>query len=71
MTMKVLFFTSPSCGFCPFIEDILKRIVAGVDHLELKVVDISKDIAAAEEYDIVAIPTIVLPNNGGPSTHSK
>lgn len=63
MVLQVLFFTSPTCGFCPFIEDILKRIVAEVDHLELKVIDISNDISLAEEYEIVAIPTIVLPNN--------
>jgi hypothetical protein len=29
----------------------------------LEVIDISKDVEKAEEHEIVAIPTIILPNN--------
>ncbi len=63
MSLKILFFTSPTCSWCPYLESILRQIIKGVDHLELEVIDVTKDITKAGEYEIVAIPTIVLPNN--------
>ena len=63
MDMKILFFTSPTCSWCPFIEQVLERIVKEANHLELEIIDITKDIERAEEMEIVAIPTIILPNN--------
>lgn len=56
-------FTSPTCSWCPYIKDVLKRIVAQTEHLELEIIDITKDIDKAEEYDVIALPTIILPNN--------
>ncbi|MCG3223833.1 MAG: hypothetical protein H7647_05165, partial [Candidatus Heimdallarchaeota archaeon] len=46
-----------------FIEQVLERIVEEAPHLELEIIDITKDIERAEEMEIVAIPTIILPNN--------
>ena len=63
MSLKILFFTSPSCSWCPYLEGVLRNIIKVVDHLELEVIDVTKDISKAGEYEIVAIPTIVLPNN--------
>ena len=63
MALKILFFTSPTCSWCPFIEQVLKRIVDEVKHLELEIIDITKNIELAEEMNIVAMPTIILPNN--------
>ncbi len=63
MVLKIMFFTSPTCGWCPFVEEILRKISEEVDHLILEVIDISKQLDKAEEYEIVAIPTIILPNN--------
>ncbi|MHA1668571.1 MAG: thioredoxin domain-containing protein [Candidatus Heimdallarchaeaceae archaeon] len=71
--LEILFFTSPTCAFCPYIEKTLKKIVKEVPHLKLKIIDISKDIQQAEEHEIVALPTIILPNNqriiGGADEH--
>ena len=63
MTLKILFFTSPTCSWCPFIEQVLGRIVEEAKHLTLEIIDITKNIEKAEELEIVAIPTIILPNN--------
>ncbi len=63
MELKILFFTSPTCSWCPFIEQVLERIVEEATHLELEIIDITKDIERAEEMEIVAIPTVILPNN--------
>jgi predicted DsbA family dithiol-disulfide isomerase len=63
MSLKILFFTSPTCSWCPYLEGVLRNIIKEVDHLELEVIDVTIDISKASEYEIVAIPTIVLPNN--------
>ena len=63
MSLKILFFSSPTCSWCPYLEGVLRRIIQEVEHLELEVIDVTKDITKAEEHEIVAIPTIVLPNN--------
>ncbi|MBY9000770.1 MAG: thioredoxin family protein [Candidatus Heimdallarchaeota archaeon] len=63
MEIKILFFTSPTCSWCPFLEQVLNRIVSEAKHLQLEIIDITKDIEKAEELGIVAIPTIILPNN--------
>lgn len=61
--MKIVFFTSPTCSWCPYLEGVLRNIIQDIDHLELEVIDVTKDVEKAEEYHIVAIPTIILPNN--------
>jgi len=63
MGLKILFFTSATCSWCPFIEQVLERIVEEAPHLELEIINITKNIEKAEEMEIVAIPTIILPNN--------
>ncbi|MHA1198416.1 MAG: thioredoxin domain-containing protein [Candidatus Heimdallarchaeaceae archaeon] len=63
MSLKILFFTSPTCSWCPYLEGVLRNIIKEIDHLELEIIDVTKDISKAGEYEIVAIPTIVLPNN--------
>ncbi|MHA2358107.1 MAG: thioredoxin family protein [Candidatus Heimdallarchaeaceae archaeon] len=63
MELTIMFFTSPTCSWCPFVEEILKKIISETTHLKLEVIDISKDIEKAEEYEIVALPTVILPNN--------
>ena len=63
MELKIMFFTSPTCSWCPYLIDVLQRIIKDVEHLELEIIDVSENIEKAEVYDIVAIPTIILPNN--------
>ena len=63
MGMTIKFFTSPTCSWCPFIQQVLERIVDEAPHLELEIIDISKNIELAEKYEIVAMPTVILPNN--------
>lgn len=63
MSLKILFFTSPTCSWCPYLEGVLRQIIKEINHLELEVIDVTKDISLASEYEIIAIPTIVLPNN--------
>jgi len=61
--LEVLFFTSPLCGPCPKIEE---RLTEAIDRkmLPIKVtkIDVLKTPDVAENYDIVACPTIIFPN---------
>lgn len=61
--LEVLFFTSPLCGPCPKIE---KRLLEAINRkmLPIKVtkIDVLKSPKTAEEFDIVACPTIIFPN---------
>ena len=61
--MKILLFTSPTCAWCPYVEETLKRALKNCAEIEIAKIDISKDVEAAEKYDIIALPTILLPNN--------
>lgn len=61
--MKILLFTSPTCAWCPYVAELLEKIIQETSdiNLELDLVDITKNIELAEKHEIVAVPTIVLP----------
>lgn len=63
MTLEVLLFTSPTCHWCPLIKQILEEFLTNCDQLELIIYDITEDISKAEEYSIIALPTVILPGN--------
>ncbi|OLS32861.1 MAG: Thioredoxin [Candidatus Heimdallarchaeota archaeon AB_125] len=63
MSMKIIFFTSPTCSWCPYLEGVLRNIIANIEMLSLEVIDVTKNTEKATEYHVVAVPTIVLPNN--------
>jgi len=45
------------------VKNLLNDLLKDCGNLSLKEIDISKDIEKAHEYDIIALPTIILPNN--------
>ncbi len=61
--LEILFFSSPACGPCPIME---KRILEAIDKkklpIKVKKIDVIKYPEAAEEYDVVACPTLIFPN---------
>jgi len=63
MSLQIIFFTSPTCSWCPYLEGVLRNIIGNAKELSLEVIDVTKNVEKAEEYHIVAIPTIILPNN--------
>ena len=63
MSLQIIFFTSPTCSWCPYLEGVLRNIIADREHLTLEVIDVTQDVEKAAEYHVVAIPTIILPNN--------
>ncbi len=63
MALEVILFTSPTCHWCPLIKKILEEILTNCDQLELIIYDITENINKAEEYSIIALPTVILPGN--------
>jgi len=63
MSLQILFFTSPTCSWCPYLEGVLRNIIAGKELLTLEVIDVTENTEKAAEYQVVAIPTIILPNS--------
>ena len=59
---EILYFTSPHCLFCHVVERHLKEIVDETNlNLEIREIDVTKDPHLAEEYSILACPTLVFP----------
>ncbi len=63
MRLQIIFFTSPTCSWCPYLEGVLRNIIADKELLTLEVIDVTENTEKAAEYHVVAVPTIVLPNN--------
>ena len=45
------------------VKNLLENLLQNCNSLSLKEIDITKEIDKAHEYDIIALPTIILPNN--------
>jgi len=59
---KILYFTSPHCLFCHVVERHLKEIVEETKlNLEIRNVDVTKEPELAEEYSVLACPTLIFP----------
>ena len=63
MMLKIMFFTSPTCSWCPYLEGVLRNIIADNKQISLEVIDVTEKVELAAENHIVAVPTIILPNN--------
>jgi predicted DsbA family dithiol-disulfide isomerase len=59
---EILYFTSPHCLFCHVVERHLKEILDETKlELEIREIDVTKEPHLAEEYQILACPTLVFP----------
>ncbi len=63
MKIEIKLFTSRSCSWCPYVENMLRKIIAAHSIFDLNIIDIEEEIDLAEKYEIVALPTIILPSS--------
>ena len=60
---EILYFTSPHCLFCHVVERHIKEIVEETKiDLEIREIDVTKEPHLAEEYHILACPTLIFPD---------
>jgi len=61
-TIEVVFFKSDSCAFCPRAEEVIRETIEnfGSDVFTLKVINVSENPEAAEEFGIFALPTVMI-----------
>lgn len=60
--IEVVFFKSDSCAFCPRAEEVIRETIEdfGSDVFTLKIVNVSENPEAAEEFGIFALPTVMI-----------
>ncbi len=60
--IEVVLFKSDSCAFCPRAEEVVREAIEnfGSDVFTLKVINVSENPEAAEEYGIFALPTVMI-----------
>ncbi len=60
--IEVVLFKSDSCAFCPRAEEVVRETIRdfGSDVFTLRVVNVSENPEAAEEFSIFALPTVMI-----------
>jgi thiol-disulfide isomerase/thioredoxin len=60
--IEVVFFKSDTCAFCPRAEEVVRNTIDefGADGFKLKIINVSEDPDAAEEFGIFALPTVMI-----------
>ncbi|MFW9806732.1 MAG: thioredoxin family protein [Candidatus Thorarchaeota archaeon] len=60
--IEVVLFKSDSCAFCPRAEEVVREAIEdfGSDAFTLRVINVSENPDAAEEYGIFALPTVMI-----------
>ena len=60
--IEVVLFKSDTCAFCPRAEEVVRETIRdfGSDVFTLRVVNVSENPEAAEEFGIFALPTVMI-----------
>jgi len=62
MKKQILFFSAPWCGPCRQMKTMLNESIQ--NELNLKIIDISKDMNKATEYKVMNVPTFIVLEDG-------
>jgi thiol-disulfide isomerase/thioredoxin len=60
--IEVVLFKSDTCAFCPRAEEVVRETIEdfGSGSFYLRIVNVSENPEAAEEYGIFALPTVMI-----------
>jgi thiol-disulfide isomerase/thioredoxin len=60
--IEIVLFKSNSCAFCPRAEEVVRETIEdfGSAIFNLKIINVSENPEAAEEYGIFALPTVMI-----------
>jgi len=61
--MKVLYFTSPTCGPCKSLKPIAQQVSLETG-VPIEYIDVSQNMDAARSYNVTGVPTLIGLNNG-------
>ncbi len=70
--LRIIFFTSESCKFCPMIETIVRKYVASNigTNVSLTTVDVDLSPETALQFNIKNLPTVMM-GTGGSSNYER
>ncbi len=57
---KLVLFVSAQCPHCPLVAKALRALAAKSPGIELSVIDVTADAAAARAAEVLAVPTLVV-----------
>jgi thiol-disulfide isomerase/thioredoxin len=60
--IEIVLFKSDTCAFCPRAEEVVRETIEdfGTGSFHLRIVNVSENPEAAEEYGIFALPTVMI-----------
>ena len=60
--IEIVLFKSDSCAFCPRAEEVVRQTIEdfGSAIFNLKIINVSENPEAAEEFGIFALPTVMI-----------
>jgi len=59
--LKVEVFTSPSCPYCPMVEQLVEEAKKEIgDEMEVEIINIMRDRKRAVDHGIMAVPAIAI-----------
>jgi len=60
--IEIVLFKSDTCAFCPRAEEVIRETIEdfGSTVFELKIINVTENPEAAEEYGIFALPTVMI-----------
>ncbi len=60
--IEIVLFKSDTCAFCPRAEEVIRETIEdfGSATFVLKIINVSENPEAAEEYGILALPTVMI-----------
>jgi len=60
--IEIVLFKSDTCAFCPRAEEVVRETIEdfGSAIFNLRIVNVSENPEAAEEYGIFALPTVMI-----------
>ena len=62
MSKEILFFSSPWCGPCRQMKNMLNESIKS--ELNITIIDISENMEKATEYQVMNVPTFVVLESG-------
>lgn len=60
---QILYFSTPTCGPCKVLKPVVQEVSSELG-VHIQYIDAQQDMESAKQYNVVAVPTILIVSNG-------